>query len=35
MDRSVEVVLSNLLDDGQIHTRNLKCPAEKDILYIA
>ena len=28
------MVLLKLLDDGQIHMRNLKGPAEKDLLYI-
>ena len=35
MGYSVDVVLANLPDDGQIHTRNLKGPAERDLSYIA
>ena len=35
MDCSIEVVLPNLPDDGQIYARNLKGPAERDLPYIA
>ena len=35
MGRSIEAMLSNLLDNGQIYTRNLKSLAERDLLYIA
>ena len=35
MGRGVKAVLLNLSDNGQIHARNLKCPAERDVPYIA
>ena len=35
MGRNVDAVLINLPDDGQIHARNLKGPAQRDLPYIA
>ena len=35
MGRSVKAMLPNLPDDSQIHVRNLKGLAKRDLAYIA
>ena len=35
MGCSIKAILLNLSNDDQIYARNLKDPAEKDLLYIA